>query len=251
MKKLLVLLFCFVLNGAISTKVSAQIHPDLVIGAVTFPQADSLGNTANLSFGLMNIGTDSFTYADHKFTFYLFEDSFTNAVPGFALVPTLILPFSNGTSGHMNAGDSLSFTIPITLNNPPFKAAGNNEIVIWPKTAPGEQDSLNNFYKITFFLYDIAAYIPNTPDVAKAFHIYPSPATSDASIYMNSALLKNTAQLRIVNALGQTVYTETLQPNVSNLARNAADLHLQAGGVYMIYLQCGREFMVQRLVISK
>jgi hypothetical protein len=229
---------------------NAQTAPDLVINNVIFTQADTLGNTSNVNFSLVNIGTDSFTYADHQFLFYVHEDTLTTTSPSFALTPTFQYPFS-GTNGHMNIGDSLFFSIPINLTNPPFKAAASNEIVIWPRTAPGETDSLNNFTKIVFYLFDrLNAFNPSLLD-KQPFRIYPSPAGINATISIESSMLKNNSQLEIINAAGQVVHQETLYPNVSNLMRSCRQIGLTEAGTYIFMLRNKSEIRIQKVVISK
>jgi hypothetical protein len=250
MKKLLVfIIICFSFL-AWSEKATAQIHPDLTFGGTYFPAVDTAGQTVNIQINLFNIGTDSFTYADHKFTFYVYEDSFTSAAPSFNLIPTFVHTV-NGTNGHMDVNDSLAFSIPINLASPPFRVGSNNEIVIWPKTAPGEIDSTNNFTKVIFYLYDPSAGSAFLPSEKGRLAIYPSLTNQNMVVDLHQVWLKEAALIRICNANGTLLFTEKIYPGVTNLYRTTTDWHMTDAGIYFISLQTNKETMIQKVVVTK
>ena len=75
--------------------------------------------------------------------------------------------------------------------------------------------------------------------------MYPNPSTGTLYI-VNSSLSKETSQVQVLNAIGQTVLEETITSNYKNI-----DLSKLNNGVYFVKITSDKQSVTQRVVLSK
>ncbi len=81
------------------------------------------------------------------------------------------------------------------------------------------------------------------------FTIYPNPTSKQATIQFNSNGQDN-VNIRIVNAIGQVVYSEELK-NSKGLITHAVNTENFANGIYQVTVITGNSFSTQKLNIIK
>lgn len=79
--------------------------------------------------------------------------------------------------------------------------------------------------------------------------VYPNPASGRAVTVSAGNLQGNSAELRLVNALGQTVRTETV-PLTSRLLERPLEVQKLPAGVYTVQLRTAAGTLTSKLILN-
>lgn len=90
-----------------------------------------------------------------------------------------------------------------------------------------------------------------TNDVAfdNSLEIYPNPTSGQVTLAFNFDQTMNKLNVKIMNALGQTVTNRDLQGVLSG--NTSFDLSSMSAGIYMIHITDGEKFSTKRIVLEK
>jgi hypothetical protein len=86
-------------------------------------------------------------------------------------------------------------------------------------------------------------------ELARAIGVYPNPAHRDFTLSLPALPGARTAQLTLLNTLGQQVQTRQLELNAAG-TQTRMDLHGLAAGVYTLRVQTGSQVTAKQVVVE-
>ncbi|OON68183.1 T9SS type A sorting domain-containing protein [Hymenobacter sp. CRA2] len=84
-------------------------------------------------------------------------------------------------------------------------------------------------------------------ELSNAITLFPNPSNGQVALDVRAAHVQGALQVRVINALGQTVHTAELRNNFEN----QLNLSHLAAGIYTVKVQAGNEFTVRQLSLTK
>ena len=112
-------------------------------------------------------------------------------------------------------------------------------------TSPGNSVWLDNINLYNAPATGIKSVSANTND----FSVFPNPATAETNISIN-AVNNSDVKISVTNALGQVVYNKA-HPITAGNNNFQLDCKNLAEGVYLINMECDKNTVTKKLVITK
>ena len=185
--------------------------------------------------------------------------TFTTLAPAPTNAAASSVTATSASIGFTAAAGATSYTVTYT-------AAGGSPVTVTATTSPVVLTGLTG---VTAYTVTIVANYPGggvsspatvtftTPQGTSVranlaggeLAVYPNPAHQSFTVSLPAITAVRTAQLMIVNALGQTVTSRTINLTAGG-TRFAADATGLATGVYSVQVRVGNEIAVTRLVIE-
>lgn len=148
-----------------------------------------------------------------------------------------IMLVDSGTNEPASHG-YIQYRIKRTANNTPGTQIKNTAYIYFDFNEPViTNTAINTIETITS--------INTQSSQENGWNVYPNPSTG-ALYIVNSSMLKESSQVQILNAIGQTVLDEIMNSNYKNI-----DLSKLNNGVYFIKISSDKQNTVKRIVLSK
>ncbi len=148
-----------------------------------------------------------------------------------------IMLVDSGTNEPASHG-YIQYRIKRTANNTPGTQIKNTANIYFDFNAPViTNTAINTIETIT----GIHAQSIND----NGWNVYPNP--SNGVLYLvNSSMLKESGQIQVLNAIGQTVFEESMNGNYKNI-----DLSKLNNGIYFVKISSDKQSVIKRVVLSK
>lgn len=148
----------------------------------------------------------------------------------------IMLPDSN--SNEPGSHGYVQYRIKRTNNNTPGTQIKNTAYIYFDFNEPiVTNTAINTIETITG--------IKSSSSNSDEWNVYPNPS-SGALYIVNSSSVKETSQVQVLNAIGQTVLEENISSNYKNM-----DLSKLNNGVYFVKIVSDKSSTVKRIVLSK
>jgi PKD repeat protein len=126
-------------------------------------------------------------------------------------------------------------------------------------TSPNHTYTANGTYTVTLTATNACGSVTSTQSVtvtgvgiqeaaAQAMNIHPNPAFDQVQITL-AGFNGQDAEIRVMNAVGQEVYTETIRQAGSDVKRNV-DLSNVRKGVYFVTVKSADKLLTQKLIVK-
>lgn len=112
----------------------------------------------------------------------------------------------------------------------------------------GQANRVVAYMNTIFQSYNQNTLSLNTINLSKTFVAYPNPTKDKITITVTSNLIKNNAEVKLIDVLGKVVKSTTIKDVLSDESIDVKDLN---NGLYLLKLTAGELTVIKKVIINK